>query len=66
LALDSGRPIAHVAAVRRPSTRRSARWCSGWRARTRATKFTRDFDTVFASERIETIKTPVREPKAGH
>jgi putative transposase len=33
--------------------------------RERDSKFTRDFDVVFASERIEIIKMPVRTPKAN-
>jgi putative transposase len=33
--------------------------------RHRDSKFTRDFDTVFRSEGIETIRTPVRAPKAN-
>jgi len=33
--------------------------------RDRDSKFTRDFDTVLASEGIEIIRTPVRGPKAN-
>jgi len=33
--------------------------------RDRDSKFTREFDTVFRSQRIEIVKTPVRAPKAN-
>ena len=33
--------------------------------RDRDSKFTRDFDTIFRSEGIEIIKTPIRPPKAN-
>jgi putative transposase len=33
--------------------------------RDRDSKFTRDFDTIFRSEGIEIIKTPIRSPKAN-
>ena len=33
--------------------------------RDRDSKFTRDFDTVFRSEGIEIVRTPVRAPKAN-
>ncbi len=33
--------------------------------RERDSKFTRDFDTIFRSEGIEIVKTPIRSPKAN-
>jgi putative transposase len=31
----------------------------------RDSKFTRDFDNVFQSERVEIVRTPIRAPKAN-
>jgi len=33
--------------------------------RDRDSKFTRDFDTIFRSEGVEIIRTPIRSPKAN-
>src|SRR3954454_14586498 len=54
---QQARQLAWTLPNQRPSLR--------YLIRDRDSKFTRDFDAVFASEGIQIIKTPVRAPKAN-